>query len=52
MLRPSRLFVPGPGAPTGIPQVVQQPRHLTDEFGPSRFPTLKMTDQEEQAKKK
>ena len=53
MLRPSRLFVPGPGAATGIPQQgVQQPRHLTDEFGPSRFPTLNASDHEEQAKKK
>ena len=52
MLRPSRLFVPGPGATMGIPQVVQQPRHLTDEFGPSRFPTLNTMDHKEQAKKK
>jgi len=41
VLQPSQLFAPGPGMTTGIRQPgIQQPRHLTDEFGPSRFPTL------------
>ena len=53
VLRPSRLFAPGPGIATGIPQPGgQQPRHLTDEFGPSRFPTMKAPDHKQTENRK
>lgn len=48
VLRPSRLFAPAPGSSPGqAPTQVQQPRHLTDQFGPDRFPTLQRKTDED-----
>ena len=53
VLRPGRLFAPAPGSTAGqAPTQVQQPRHLTDQFGPSRFPTLQDKKEKEKDKDK
>jgi hypothetical protein len=47
------LFAPAPGSTAGqAPTQVQQPRHLTDQFGPSRFPTLQDKKEKEKDKDK
>ena len=53
VLRPNTLFVPGPGqAMGGVQPQVRQPPHLTDEFGPSRFPTLQQQPSKEKEQKR